>query len=309
MGMPAEFHELARKVNNWGRWGADDEIGTLNLITDDVVRRGVAAARTGRRVPLALPYMSEAPQFGGVPGRINPQRTMIAIHDPQMGDPDGFCSNDDMVVMSLQASTHWDSLAHISYTGRMWNGMSPDIVDYRGAHKCGIDKVGALAAHCVLLDVARAKGVDRLEPGYGITSDDLDEAAEFGRVTIEPGDIVLIRTGQIQIILTGGDNLSYSYPTPGPIMATVSWFREKDLAAVATDTLPFEAYPGIPEDAPLAVHCLDVVEIGLTQGQNFDLEELSAACADDGNYNFLLAAAPLPFRRGCGGPCAPVAIK
>jgi hypothetical protein len=92
-------------------------------------------------------------------------------------------------------------------------------------------------------------------------------------------------------------------------MATVSWFREHDVSAVATDTLPFEAFPGDPEDAPLAVHLLDIVEVGLTQGQNFDMDALSAACADDGNYDFLLAASPLPFRRGCGGPCAPVAIK
>jgi kynurenine formamidase len=308
MGMPAEFHELARKVNNWGRWGADDEIGTLNLINADVVRRGVAAARSGHRVALSLPYTSEGPQFGGVPGRINPQRTMIAIHDPQLGDPQGFCSNDDMVVMSLQCSTHWDSLAHVSYDGRMWNGFPPETVDFRGAHSCGIDKVGALAARGVLLDVARSKGVDRLDAGYGITADDLDAAAEFGRVQVEPGDIVLIRTGQIQVFYTG-DNFAYSYPTPGPVMATVSWFRERDVSGVATDTLPFEAFPGDPEDAPLAVHLLDIVEIGLTQGQNFDLEALSAACADDGHYDFLLVGSPLPFRRGCGGPCAPVAIK
>jgi kynurenine formamidase len=307
MGMPAAFHELARKVNNWGRWGSDDEIGTLNLITDDVVRRGVAAARTGRRIPLSLPYTSEGPQFGGVPGRINPQRTMIAIHDPQLGDPQGFCSNDDMVVMSLQASTHWDSLAHVSYDGRMWNGFPPETVDFRGAHSCGIDKVGALASRGVLLDVARAKGVERLDPGYGITADDLDAAADFGRVHVEPGDIVLIRTGQIQVFYAG-DNFAYAYPTPGPVMATVGWFREHDVAAVATDTLPFEAFPSDPDDAPLAVHLLDIVEVGLTQGQNFDLEALSAACADDGHYDFLLAASPLPFRRGCGGPCAPVAI-
>jgi kynurenine formamidase len=218
-----------------------------------------------------------------------------------------------MVVMALQASTHWDSLAHVSYDGRMWNGMPPDIVDFHGAKRCGIDKVGALAARGVLLDVARAKGVERLPPGYAITADDLDAAAEFGKLLVEPGDIVLIHTGQIQLFhaaLGGsGDMFTYSYPTPGPVMATVSWFREQDVAAVATDTLPFEAFPGDPADAPLAVHLLDIVEVGLTQGQNFDLEELSAACADDGHYDFLLVASPLPFRHGCGGPCAPVAVK
>src|SRR4051794_2302585 len=139
MGMPAAFHELARKVNNWGRWGTDDEVGTLNLITDDVVRRGVAAARSGRRVPLAFPFSANGPQAAGAPGRFNPLRTMIAINDPQVGDPDGFRSNDDIVTMPLQASTHWDSLAHVTYQGRMWNGGDPAVtVDFNGAHRCGI---------------------------------------------------------------------------------------------------------------------------------------------------------------------------
>ena len=306
--MPEAFHELARKVSNWGRWGDDDEIGTLNLITDDVVRRGVAAVRSARRVPLSFPYTAEGPQTGTIPGRINPLRTMVAVHDPQLGDPQGFCSNDDIVTMGLQASTHWDSLAHVSYDGRMWNGTPPSAVDFAGAHRCGIDKVGALVGRGVLLDVARSKGLDRLEPGYGVTGDDLDAAAEFGTVRVEPGDVVLIRTGQSQFF-HAGDMSGYIYPTPGPVMGTVTWFREHDVAAVATDTLPFEAFPGDPAEALLAVHLLDIVDIGLTQGQNFDLEGLSAACADDGRYEFLLTATPLPFRRGCGGPCAPVAIK
>jgi kynurenine formamidase len=309
MPMPEAFYELARKVNNWGRWGPDDEIGTLNLITDDVVRRGVAAATAGRRIPLSFPYAAEGPQAAGAPGRFNPLRTMIAINDPQVGDPDGFRSNDDIVTMPLQASTHWDSLAHVTYQGRMWNGVSPETdVDFNGAHKCGIDKVGPLVGRGVLLDVARAKGVDKLEPGHPVTPDDLDEAAEFGRVTVEPGDCILIRTGQARNF-HAGDVMGYIYPAAGPVMATSGWFREHDVAAVAVDNYTFEAYPGVPPDAVLAVHLIDIVEIGLTQGQNFDLEELSAACADDGSYEFLLTATPLPFRRGCGGPCAPVAIK
>jgi len=308
MPMPEAFHELARKVNNWGRWGSDDEIGTLNLITDDVVRRGIAAARTGRRIPLSFPYSAQGPQAAGAPGRFNPLRTMIAINDPQVGDPEGFRSNDDVVTMPLQASTHWDSLAHVTYQSRMWNGASPDVdVDFNGAHKCGIDKVGPLISRGVLLDVARAKGLDKLEPGHPVTPDDLDEAAEFGRITVEPGDVVLIRTGQARNF-HAGDVMGYIYPAAGPVMATCGWFRERDIAAVAVDNYTFEAYPGVPADAVLAVHLIDIVEIGLTQGQNFDLEALSVACADEGAYDFLLTATPLPFQRGCGGPCAPVAI-
>src|SRR3954447_5308343 len=132
MPMPPAFHELASKVNNWGRWGADDEIGTLNLITDDGVRRGAAAVRSGQRVSLSMPYTREGPQSGAVPNRFNVLRSMIAIQEPQVGDPEGFCANDDMVVMPLQVATHWDSLAHVSYGGRMWNGVPLDSVDFQG---------------------------------------------------------------------------------------------------------------------------------------------------------------------------------
>jgi kynurenine formamidase len=306
--LPGPFHELARRVNNWGRWGPDDERGTLNLITPDVVRRGAGCVRTGKHFALALPLGPNGPQSGLIPGRVNPQHLMIAINTPTVGDPSGICSSDDVAYLPLQAATHWDSLAHVSYGGRMWNGFPVSSVDVRGAGKAGIDRAGAVVGRGVLLDVARCKGVDRLDGGYAVTADDLSAAEELAGVRVEPGDIVLVRTGQMQLFLQG-DRLAYTAPAPGLSMRSVPWLRERDVAAVATDNLTLEVVPGEREDAILPVHLLHLVEMGLLQGQNWNLEQLSADCADDGVYAFFLSATPEPFRRGLGGPVAPVAVK
>ena len=308
MAMPEVFSELARRVNNWGRWGDDDERGTVNLIDAAAVLRGTAAARTGKRFALGLPLSPNGPQSGMIPGRINPQHVMIAIHTPSLGDPEGICSSDDVLYLPTQTATHWDSLAHVSYGGRMWNGFPTSSVDVTGARKAGIDKVGAVVSRGILLDVAAAKGVDRLDPGYAITAEDLAAAEELARVRVEPGDIVLVRTGHLQV-LRGGDRLAYAFPSPGLSLKSVPWLRERDVSAVATDNLTLEVVPSERDDAQLAVHLLHLVEMGLLQGQNWDLERLAADCADDGVYDFLLSATPEPISRGLGSPVNPVAVK
>lgn len=310
MSFPPEFVDLAQQVSNWGRWGEHDELGTLNLIDDAAVRRGAAAVRTGKRLSLAIRLDQFSPQIGGVPGRVNPLRTMIAVNAQFAGTPDGFCTSDDVVTMGLQAATHWDALAHVSYSGRIYNGFPADtITAEKGATKCAIDRVSCLTTRGVLLDVARALGRDPLEPGYGVTPADLDAALELADVALEPGDAVLVRTGFIQRFkardrqgYAGGDQ-------PGLTMRTSLWFREHDVAAVATDTFTFEVWPCEDPTLLLPVHLLNLRDMGLLQGQNFDLEALSADCAADGVYQFLLEASPLPFTGGCGSPVNPVAVK
>ncbi len=308
MPMPQDFLALAKEVNNWGRWGPDDEIGTLNLIDDDVVRRAAARVVSGRRFPLAIPLHERGPQIGNVPGRVNPLRTMTAVNEPAFRDPSLYCWSEDVVFMSLQAATHWDALAHVSYDGRIYNDHGASATSAAGASRCGIDKVRSLVSRGVLLDVARARNVDRLDGGEVVTAEDLDEAAEQANITVEPGDVVLIRTGWIQHFLAG-DRRTYALRAPGPGMETVRWFRDKDIAAVATDTLAFEVFPWERDECALPVHLLDLVEIGLTQGQNFNLEALAEDCAQDGTYTFFLEASPEPFVRGLGSPVNPVAIK
>jgi kynurenine formamidase len=306
---PPEFHALAEEVKNWGRWGADDELGTLNLITPEVVQRGIAAAKAGRVFSLAIPLSEDGPQIGFIEGRDNPTRRMLVIDQPSMGDPEGFRTSDDAVTMGLQAGTHWDSLAHASFQDQIYNGFPTSTITEAGASKCGIGNVNKLVGRGILLDVARAKGKDMLDIPYAITAEDLDETCKKQGVEVLPGDIVLVRTGLMQL-LKAGDKMSY-YGGTGPSFWSVKWFRDHDVAAVATDNVTFE-YLDIEKVATemvLPVHVLHLVFMGMTQGQNWDLEELAADCAADGQYDFFLEASPQPFVGGVGSPVNPVAIK
>ncbi|MFD3871677.1 cyclase family protein [Streptomyces sp. NPDC058623] len=307
MSLPPEFHDIAKRVNNWGRWGADDEIGTLNLITDPVVRAAAAGVRRGRRVPLALPLEEDGVQVGMIPGRINPLHTMVQINQEIFGPGTVACS-DDAVTMGLQAATHWDALTHVSHSGKIYNGRpASSVTAHSRAAFSGIDKARHIVSRGVLLDVARAKGVDRLAGGHAVTPEDLVEAEEFGGVTVRAGDIVLVRTGQIQVYLAG-DKHGYGFPSSGLSVRTPQWFHARDVAAVANDTLTFEIFPPEIDNLWLPVHALDLVEMGMHQGQNWNLEELSTACAEEARYSFLLSAMPEPFVGGTGTPVAPIAV-
>ena len=220
---------------------------------------------------------------------------------------------DDVVQMGLQAATHWDGLCHASYNGLVYNGYpSETITSDKGATRCGIENLRTVCSRGVLLDVARAKGVNVLDCPYAITAEDLDDAAALGNVEIKSGDIVLVRTGRMSIYESEG-GMAYCLGPSGDgsnagfSLSTVEWFYDHEVAAVANDTLAFEVYPS--EDVPMAVHMLHLVDMGLTQGQNWNLESLADACENDGIYDFFLSATPEPFLGGVGSPVAPVAIK
>jgi kynurenine formamidase len=308
----AAFTEVAGQVRNWGRWGPDDEIGTLNLIDDAARRRGAASVVSGQAIALGLP-LSEADgiQLGFVEGRVNPTRTMAHVNKAEGPDPDFVSFSEDVFSMATQAATHWDALAHCSHAGHIYNGFPASTVTMEaGATRCGIHRAGAVVSRGVLLDVARALGREVLEPGYPITPADLDAACALARVELEPGDIVLVRTGQmVHLEPERRDLVAYTWPSPGLTVETAPWFHAHDVAAVATDTLVFEVFPCQYEEAYLPVHVLHLVEMGLTQGQNWVLDPLSDACAADGRFTFLLDATPLPLIAGLGSPLQPVALR
>ena len=311
MPAPSPFAEVAAKVRNWGRWGPSDEIGTLNLIDDAARRRAARAVVSGRAFTLGLRLSEEEGiQAGFVAGRVNPSLTMIKVDEPEGPDPDFVRFSEDVLTLATQSATHWDALAHCSHAGVLYNGYPAAEVSDAGAARCGIHRAGAVVSRGVLLDVARALGRDVLEPGYPITPGDLDAACGVAGVIVEPGDIVLVRTGQMVHLLPGRrDLVAYTWPSPGLTMETAEWFHAHDVAAVATDTFVFEVYPCQYEDAYLPVHVLHLVEMGMTQGQNWVLDELADECARDGRYTFLLDATPLPLVNGLGSPLNPVALK
>lgn len=316
----ARFDALAARVNNWGRWGPEDERGTVNLVDDAARRRAAASVRTGRRFALGLPLSERdgiIPQ-SFAPVRVNPTVTVTELLQLLGEDPDGPVASEDAAHLSLQCATHWDALAHIASRGRLYNGFAADTVTEAGAARCGIDKVGPLVSRGLLLDVARARGEDRLPEGHGITPAELDAACRLAGTDPEPGDVVLVRTGQMAELAVGGpgelprrdrQRMAYAYPSPGLTMACAEWLHDADVAAVATDTLALEVLPGEDPALFLPVHVLHLVEMGLTQGQNWVLDELAADSAADGSYTFLLDATPLPVISGLGSPLNPVAVK
>ena len=324
--IPASFRELAARVSNWGRWGPDDQIGTLNLIDRAARLRGIAAVEDGTTFALGLPLSAEEGiQLGFVKGRVNPTRTMVSVNEGLGPEPGWIAFSEDVVTLAMQCATHWDGLAHASYgdgpDGRkLYNGYPASAVTEAGAGRLGIHLITSLVSRGVLLDVARAKGVEILDPGYPITPEDLDAACSLGGLTIEAGDVVLVRTGQVAHLALPGrpglggadpvrDLAAYTWPSPGLTMATAEWFHRHDVGAVATDTLVLEVYPCEDPAVFLPVHLLHLVEMGMTQGQNWFLDELAEACAADGRYAFLLDATPLPFTRALGSPVNPVAVR
>jgi kynurenine formamidase len=311
MGFPSEVMALREKVRNWGRWGDDDQIGTLNLVTDEVVKRAASQVRDGRRFSLALPLDQNGPQIGFTPGRENPVLSMTSVNAPYPpDDPEGFCASDDKVTTSLQAATHWDALSHVSSGGVMYNGVPADAVTDGGSTKLGIENVTTLVGRGVVLDIARALGQDALTDTHAVTAADLDAACELAKVTVEPGDIVLMRTGKMTQFLSGAvPEYCGVMGCPGPSLQSAEWFRDHDVAAVATDNYQFEVFPSEREDAVLPVHIVHLVDMGMTQGQNWNLEALATDCADDGRYTVFLSASPEPFTHAVSGLVHPVAIK
>lgn len=310
--------DIGAAVNNWGRWGDDDRIGTLNYITDDVVAAAARSIRSGRRFSLAYPLQADGLQLGFIPGRVNPERTMNQLHESMLGETAMFTTNDDVVTMGLQAATHWDGLCHASYRDTFYNGVATSSVTENGAAVLGIENVSTLTSRGVLLDIARLKRAEVLELGDAITADDLLAAEDAQGVTVRSGDVVLVRTGMMSFPLAG-DVASYygalddsGMPmSPGISPLAASFFHEREVAAVGIDNITFEVLPwdpALPGDM-FPVHCIHLVDMGLTQGQNFVLEALAADCAADGQWDFFLEASPQPFVGGVGSPVNPVAIK
>ena len=308
MALPEHLQTLAREVSNWGRWGNDDRRGTLNLIDHAAIARGIAAARQGKVFSLAIPFDEDGPQTGEIPGRTNPEREMLAVNLAYTGDVNDFCTSDDKLTMGVQAATHWDTLAHVSYGGKLFNGVSAAVVDASGAHQFGAETLGPIVTRGVLLDVARACGVEHFDDNHAITGSDLDAAEALAAVDVAPGDVVCVRTGQMHFLRLG-ETARFSDPSPGLSTRSIEWLRRRDVAAVVTDTLVFECWPCEDPAVLLPVHMIHLRDIGLMQGQNWALDELAADCAADGQYDFLLVATPLPLTRAVGAPLAPTAIK
>ena len=317
MSLPAELVELEQRVSNWGRWGDDDQLGCGNLLDEEAVRRGVGSVRSGRRIGLAVDLKADGVQVGQPARRYNPILTVTSLNERDKFAPGIWEGTDDVVFMSTCAGTHMDALCHVSYGGKLYNGYPTSAVTAQyGASVLGAERLPKIVTRGLLLDVARVLGVeciDQVDPGYAITAADLDAACELARVTPEPGDVVLVRTGMMRHYREG-DRLRYAvgnaHSRPGLSVHTVEWMHRHDVAGAFTDTYAYEAFPPTQPDWSdcLAVHLLQIRDMGMLQGQNWDLEDLAEACAEEGRGDVLLLAAPEPLVGASSTPVAPVAV-
>ena len=310
----AHLHATAERCSNWGRWGKDDQIGTLNFVGPEEVLRAAQLVKRGKVFSLGLNFDKNGPQKGLWGARFNPIHTMLATGTDALAgtqDAGGLHYADDMVSMPLQCGTQWDGLGHIFYKGKMWNGYSAALVDSGGAHKNGIENVkDKMVGRGVLLDVARHHKVDYLEDGVAISNDDLDATARAQGVEILRGDFVIVRTGQMGARLRTSEWGGYAGgDAPGLAFETAEWIFKKEIAAICTDTWGCEVRPNETTAASQPWHWVVIPKIGITMGEIFYVEELAADCAQDGRYSFLFVAPPLPITRAVGSPINPMAIK
>src|SRR4051795_6081804 len=309
--------EAAKRCSNWGRWGADDVLGTLNFLDEAKRLEGARLVRRGVSFSLAQRFDMDGPQKGWR-RRTNPVHTMldtgVDAERGTQGFPHGLGGADDVVFRPLQASTQWDGLGHIFDHGSAWNGRrAGDVVTSEGDSVTGIETVaGLIAGRGVLLDVGRAVGTDgELPDGFAITTDHLEatieaqgESARVGR-----GDLLLVRTGRLARAWREGWGDYAGGASPGLSFTTADWLHGREIAGVATDTWGFEVRPNEFDVAFQPLHQVAIPNIGLFLGEMWDLDALAADCAEDGVWDFFLTAAPLPVTGAVGAPVNPIAVK
>lgn len=308
-----DLEDYYRRLSNWGRWGPDDQRGALNHVTPDKTRRAAALVRRGAAFSLQLPLDRRGPQTGAF-GRTNPVHQMVATGTDHVAGTQGynlgFGFADDSLFLFLQGGSQWDSLAHIFRDGKMYNGYPAAEVTSRGAARNGIENYPTVATRGVLLDIPRVLGREYLDPGEAIGPALLDRACEAEGVSPEPGDIVLIRTGDLahRRDLPGWDGYSAG-DAPGLSLHAAPWLAARDVTGVASDTWGIEVRPNELPGAFQPLHLVLLVSMGLMLGEIWYLDELAADCAADGVYEFLLVAPPLVIPRAVGSPVNPQAIK
>ncbi len=308
-----------RHPHNWGRWGDLDERGTANFITPDIIKGAKDLIVDGRIISMAIPLDATGPSHPTRPGVRHywgyTGADMIAgtaISGPYPKSQ----ATDDYINMPLQASTQWDGLSHFGYADSLYNGFwIGNVETISGANRCSIMHMKeSLCGRGVLLDVARHKGVDRLEQRYAITPKDLDEVIEAQGVEIREGDIMIVRTGHVAwwyTLETPAERLAFfDNGAPGISMACVEWIHEKSIAAIAMDNVAIEVEPPEKEgDGMYPVHARLIRDMGLSLGEIWNLEPIAEDCAKDGRYEFFVAAQPLRVTNGSGSPLNPIAIK
>jgi kynurenine formamidase len=291
----AQFERWMAELSNWGRWGDDDQLGTLNLMTPE--KRAAAAALVQSGVTVAL--AREVEKFAS---RDNPEPMR---HEVRWGG--GWGVDTYTIDYHGFAYSHLDALAHTSFDGRFYNGHPTSTVDESGATHLGVETMHiGFFTRGILIDIPRLKNVTYLEPASTITIEDLDRWERETGIAIESGDVVLVRTGRwARRAETGawdaGEHLAGLHAT------TAAWFKVRNVAAVGTDAAA-DVLPAYIDGHPFPLHELLLVAMGTPIFDNLDLESLANAAARQDRWEFLFTVAPMRIPGGFGAPVNPLAV-
>jgi len=300
-----DFDRLMKELSNWGRWGKDDQMGAVNLITAAKRKSALASVKEGFSVSMARRAETEAaldnPRpitrvMGGAGGGANAAAT-----------PPDISGASDTLTVSYHGfvHTHMDTFCHRAYKGLMYNGMPMTSVTEKA---CPMGSIYAwkdgIITHAVLIDIPRLKGVDYLEPGTRIYPEDLDAWVKKANLKIQPGDAVLIRTGRWALRDAKGPYNTNQLA--GLYITCAKWLHDHDAAILGSDGAQ-DVHPSGIEGIAEPIHALVLVAMGMPIFDNLDLEAVSKEAAKRNRWDFLVTAAPLAIPGATGSPLNPIA--
>ena len=314
---PALGDLLRDAPSNWGRWGPDDEVGSLNHLGPEQVLAAVRLVTSGK--VFTLQRLIGDPRGDPVwPGRTPAERTQVLDESDWDGSgkgaafPGGLHCTDDRIDAFLQGSTHYDGLGHVWFDGKLWNGYDARTT-VGGMGKAGVEPIAqrGVVGRAVLLDMARFRGVPTLAKGETFSHEDLLTCAHAQGVEIQQGDILVVRTNFLQLFFEQGEAFYEGFNEPGLVYSPelVQWFQDMEIPNLVTDTMANEVTFHPDNGVALVLHNALMRNLGVAFTEIADLEELAADCAEDGQYDFLYVAAPLKVAQGSGSPVNPVVIK
>jgi kynurenine formamidase len=298
----AEVLTYFKTLSNWGRWGADDELGTLNLITPAKRLEAARLVTEGLSVGCARPIVLESPQ---------PDVTAPPLHymltSGEVANSQGAADFLGITPHGLTIS-HIDTLSHKHWDGQMYNGKKTTLITTaQGATRYSVETMkDGIVTRGVLLDVTKVRGVPYLEAGDGIFPEDLEAAERAQGVRVGPGDALLLRTGWYKRRVEQG---AYPVPRhrPGLHASSIPWLRERDVALVGADASE-DCFPSGYPNIELPLHSVGIVAMGLCLMDALQFDDVVPHCERLGRWEFLFVVAPMRFRYATASPTTPLAI-
>jgi len=300
----ADIERMMEELSNWGRWGTDDQLGAANLITPEKRLEAIATVTEGISVSLEhILLTEEAPD---VPSPF--QRRVLQVPDATT-EPAfrGGVSDNYSISYHGYSHSHVDSLCHVFYKGKMYNGKDQSTVTEAGCATNSIANLqGGIVTRGVLIDIPRLKGVDYLEPGTPIYQEDLEAFEEMTGVVVQPGDAVFVRTGRwARRAALGPWNVAQG--AAGLHASAMPWFKARDVSFLGGDAAS-DVAPSQIEGVGEPIHMLTIVAMGVDLFDNQDLEALAETAARLNRWEFMVMAAPLAVEGGTGSPVNVLAI-